>query len=174
MNKHQSGFTLIELMVVIVIIGILVAVVLPNFLASADRAKVSSVKSNMHTFQVMLETYGVDWQGTYPHSMAELSTEATTNRYAKSYTNPFSGVVLTIANTTACQGLAEVVSGAGAPSSWTSPVFYSGSGGSACYGQVIYRRSVRNENYNRYTIYGLNKAGAFIDLKGKIMVLTNG
>jgi type II secretory pathway pseudopilin PulG len=48
-------------MVVIVIIGILVAIALPNFIAAQDRAKLSSVKANMHTVQTMLETYAVDW-----------------------------------------------------------------------------------------------------------------
>ncbi|MFN4150067.1 MAG: type II secretion system protein [Candidatus Sericytochromatia bacterium] len=90
--KSKKGFTLIELMVVIVIIGILVAIALPNFIAAQDRAKISSVKANMHTLQTVLETYAVDWGGTYATNTVNLKTEAngTGKTYWKEFKNPFS------------------------------------------------------------------------------------
>lgn len=57
MLNNQKGFTLIELMVVVVIIGILAAIALPNFLSMQDRAKESEVKSNTHTVQLTVEDY---------------------------------------------------------------------------------------------------------------------
>ena len=89
--KYSHGFTLVELMVVIVIIGILVSIALPNFIGAQDRAKISTVKSNMHLFQNMAETYSIDWGGLNARTVEELYNEANQNEYNywKDFTNPF-------------------------------------------------------------------------------------
>jgi type II secretion system protein G len=76
MLKSRKGFSLIELMIVVVIIGILVAIAVPNFISMQNRAKEGSVKANMHSFQLAMEDYAVQNDGTYATATEKADVKA--------------------------------------------------------------------------------------------------
>jgi prepilin-type N-terminal cleavage/methylation domain-containing protein len=73
MTVDKRGFTLIEMLVVVAVIGLLVAMALPNLMSMKDRARESEVESNVHTLQLALENYSVDHDGLYSTAAADIT-----------------------------------------------------------------------------------------------------
>src|SRR2546426_2877043 len=89
--RQNSGFTLIELMIVVVVIGILAAIAIPNFIAMQNRAKEGSTKANMHTLQLAAEDYGVRNDGVYAADMTSSGNPTVASSLPSSFKNPFDG-----------------------------------------------------------------------------------
>lgn len=64
-KRGYKGFTLVELVVVLVILGVLVALAVPRFTASASKAKETTFCSNVRTIKSQLELYKMT-TGNYP------------------------------------------------------------------------------------------------------------
>jgi general secretion pathway protein G len=64
-RSHQSGFTLIEILVVVVILGVLAAMVVPRIMQRPDQARIIAAKNDIRTIISALKLYRLD-SGTYP------------------------------------------------------------------------------------------------------------
>ena len=71
---QKSGFTLIEVLLVVVIIGILAAVVLPRMTGRGKEAQIAAAKASIENLSLALDMYEVD-NGAYPPSLQSLITK---------------------------------------------------------------------------------------------------
>ena len=67
-RRNQSGFTLVELLIVVIILGILAAVVIPQFNTAAAESKESALASNLATIRQAIELYKVQHNDAFPGS----------------------------------------------------------------------------------------------------------
>jgi type IV pilus assembly protein PilA len=105
--KGQKGFTLIELMIVVAIIGILAAIAIPNFLRYQAKSRQSEARTNLGAVYVS-ETAYVGEQGVYgDFQQTGYALAGTTNRY--SYYSPGLGG---IGQSTSAQGVDAFLCGA--------------------------------------------------------------
>lgn len=86
-GRGKEGFTLIELMVVIVILGVLAGLVVPKFMDEPQKARVVKAKLQMESISMALKKYYID-NGYYPateQGLEALVTKPSTGRVPKNY-----------------------------------------------------------------------------------------
>jgi general secretion pathway protein G len=71
--KSPSGFTLVELMIVVAIIGILATIAVPSYRQSIVKAREAVLKQDLFTMRDLLDQYRAD-KGKYPPSLTDLVT----------------------------------------------------------------------------------------------------
>jgi general secretion pathway protein G len=70
-RKHEAGFTLMELMIVMLIIGVLAAVAIPSFISSIKNAKEAALKEDLHVLRDAIDSYTMD-KNKAPQSLDDL------------------------------------------------------------------------------------------------------
>ena len=86
-NSGCRGFTLIELMIVVSIIGILAAIAVPNYQWSVIKAKEAVLREALYNFRTTLDQFYAD-QGKYPDSLEDLKQKQYMREIPK---DPFTG-----------------------------------------------------------------------------------
>ncbi len=65
-DRRRTGFTLIEVLIVVVIMAVLAATIIPQFSSSAEDAKASTLLFNLNQFRSQIELYKLDHSGAIP------------------------------------------------------------------------------------------------------------
>lgn len=99
----RDGFTLVEILIVVVILGILAAIVVPQFTNAANDARSGNVATQVNTIEQQLELWAARNNGTYPDlvTAGETFDDLVDAGYFKDVpVNPYTGVSTIVANTT--------------------------------------------------------------------------
>lgn len=64
--ENQSGFTLIEMLVVVIILGILAMIIVPQITVSTDDARLNALQTNLSTVRSAIELYAAQHSNVYP------------------------------------------------------------------------------------------------------------
>ena len=75
----RSGFTLIEVLLVLAILGVIAALVVPNLLGSQETANINATKVKITSFQSAVEQYAIENNGRPPQGSQEEAAEALMN-----------------------------------------------------------------------------------------------
>jgi general secretion pathway protein G len=87
-RQHATGFTLLELLVVILIIGLLTSIVAPRFMAQVSRSEVTTARAQMDAFRKALEAFRID-NGRYPSTAEGLAALVTAPAGAARWHGPY-------------------------------------------------------------------------------------
>ena len=124
LRKNQGGFTLVELMIVVIIVGILAAVAIPMYQGATERAKASEAVAALGTIRGALRVYYAE-HGTYVNAnftdgavvtngnVLDVSVNDLLGRYFSSACYSFDGAAAPAAYSIECDGANSVAPYAG-------------------------------------------------------------
>lgn len=65
-ERSKKAFTLVEVLIVVIVLGILAAIVVPQFSTASDDANLSALTTNLQTIRAQIELYKIQHNGSYP------------------------------------------------------------------------------------------------------------
>ncbi|MBB6430026.1 type II secretion system protein [Algisphaera agarilytica] len=93
-----KGFTLVEILIVVVILGILAAIVIPQFTSASESAKASSIVTQLQTIRSQIELFQIQHNGDYP--LLTAATDGTAWDVLTEETNVAGSTTITAGETT--------------------------------------------------------------------------
>lgn len=128
--KKRNGFTLVEILIVVVILGILAAIVIPQFSDASTEAKLSSLVSDLQTVRSQIQLYKIQHNGNLPTGTTfatQMTTYTLVDGTAAPTQAPGTGVYgpyLQAVPKNPFNDLATVTAGTGTPSGDNSSGWY--------------------------------------------------
>jgi len=74
-TPRHSGFTLVEVLIVVTIMAVLAATIIPQFTSSADEARQSQLDFNLHTLQSQIHLYHLQHNSLFPDPLNRLTVK---------------------------------------------------------------------------------------------------
>jgi len=147
-TRTKSGFTLVEILIVVIILGILAAIVIPQFTNASQNARESSLQSTLQTLRSQIQLYKLQ----HGDSLPNLVTDWTPLTGSTSYGNPVQnfGPYMQAAPVNPMNGNSNVVDGTVSTTSATAPTI-----GTACGFVYDY-----NSGAGSGLIYGTDNSGS--------------
>ena len=87
-ENRQSGFTLVEMLLVLLILATLAAIVIPKFTGRSEQAKVTSAQTQINIFETALDAFEID-NTFYPKGSEGLTALVEETRDAKNWRGPY-------------------------------------------------------------------------------------
>ncbi|GIW23454.1 MAG: hypothetical protein KatS3mg068_2461 [Candidatus Sericytochromatia bacterium] len=159
--KKKYGFTLIEAMMAVVILGIIISLSIGQFNEAQIRAKYASLKNNMRNLQTMVETYSINNGGICPGKADALRTEALEKNYWKPFKNPFLGQNDPVKDVEDITSINDLEPG---------EVLYGGADSNATFIDIF------NNSFNdrgSYVIYAVDRVKGALTHNGRIYYVSN-
>jgi len=133
-TRGEGGFTLVELLVVMLILGLLAAIAIPSFFNQRDKARDADAKAAARTAQTAIETYATDNNGSYANADKNdlIRIEGTLSEVANTLAVTSDDSTYTVAVTSDTGNVFKISRGANGTTSLTCDDGSGGTGKAGC------------------------------------------